>query len=166
MARDIRRRRLLGGIGAVVTTGLFAGCTTDTSGDGGDGGTEDGGGTAGGTVPSAVSEYLSDTSNFDGQLADHTGEDEVTVAVGAEGNGGNFAFEPAAIRIDSGTTVVWEWTGEGQSHNVVHEEGDFESETTAEESFTFEHDFGESGTYRYYCLPHKTMGMKGAVVVE
>ncbi|WP_459194117.1 halocyanin domain-containing protein [Halosimplex sp. J119] len=173
MTRTIRRRRLLGGIGAVVTGGVLAGCSTETSGDGGDGdggdgGTEDGGDGSGdgGTVPSEVSEYLSETSNFDGGVADHTGEDEVTVAVGAEGNTGNYAFDPPAVRIDSGTTVVWEWTGEGEAHNVVHEEGDFESETTPDEGHTFEHDFGESGTYLYYCLPHQSLGMKGAVVVE
>ncbi|WP_415381963.1 halocyanin domain-containing protein [Halosimplex sp. TS25] len=172
MTREIQRRRFLGGIGAIAATGVLAGCTTETSDDGGDGGGDggtdgDGGdGSGGGTVPSEVSDYLSETSNFDGEIADHTGEDEVTVAVGAEGNTGNYAFDPAAIRIDSGTTVVWEWTGEGQAHNVVHEEGNFESETTADEGFTFEEEFGESGTYLYYCLPHESLGMKGAVVVQ
>jgi halocyanin-like protein len=90
----------------------------------------------------------------------------VTVAVGAEGNGGNFAFDPAAIRVSSGTTVVWNWTGQGAQHNVVAEDGSFESELTEEEGFTFEHTFSESGTYEYACTPHRSLGMKGAVVVE
>jgi plastocyanin len=51
--------------------------------------------------------------SYDGSVADMTEQSEVTVETGAEGNGGNFAFEPAAIRIDTGTTVVWKWTGQG-----------------------------------------------------
>jgi halocyanin-like protein len=90
----------------------------------------------------------------------------VTVTVGAQGNGGYLAFDPAAVRVSSGTTVTWEWTGQGGSHNVVAEDGSFESELVAEEGHTFSHTFEESGAYRYYCQPHETLGMNGAVVVE
>ena len=114
---------------------------------------------------SAVDEYLSDADNYD-EIVDETGSDTVTVAVGAEGNGGAFAFEPAAVQVDPGTTVEFEWTGEGGGHNVVHEEGAFESgqpvDTTGVE---FEHTFEEEGVFLYYCTPHKSLGMKGAVVV-
>ncbi|MDZ7731624.1 MAG: hypothetical protein U5K37_12985 [Natrialbaceae archaeon] len=53
--------------------------------------------------------------NYDG-FEDHTGEDQVTVLVGA-GEGGT-SFEPPAISVSPGTTVVYEWTGRGGGHNV------------------------------------------------
>jgi halocyanin-like protein len=149
----------LGGIG-----GGLAGCV------GGDGGEP-----APGTdtpsdterdVPEAVAEWLSDVENYDGTVADGTGQSEVTVRTGADGNGGNFAFEPPAVRIDTGTTVVWEWTGNGGSHNVaVDSGGDFESELVSDAGHTFEHTFEATGVTTYFCTPHKGVGMKGAVVV-
>jgi halocyanin-like protein len=137
----------------------------DADGSGSDGGGSDGGDGGGGGVPSEVSEYLSDDASFDG-VEDLTGQSEVTVKNGAAGNDGNFAFGPSAIRIDAGTTVVWEWTGKGGQHNVVDEDGGFEADLTAEEGYTFEQTFGESGVTLYYCQPHKMLGMKGAIIVE
>ncbi|WP_435067234.1 halocyanin domain-containing protein [Haloplanus sp. C73] len=109
--------------------------------------------------------WMSDVGNYS-EVTDATGEDEVTVTVGAEGNGGAFAFDPPAVQVDPGTTIVWEWTGEGGQHNVVAEEGgDFESETTAEAGFTFEQTFDSEGVVKYFCQPHRGLGMKGVVVV-
>jgi halocyanin-like protein len=110
--------------------------------------------------------WLDDVGNYDGTTVDATGQSEVTIGVGTEGNGGNFAFDPPAVQIDPGTTVVWEWTGEGGQHNVVAEEGgDFESELTATSGFTFEQTFEEEGIITYYCQPHRSLGMKAALVV-
>ncbi|WP_435125606.1 halocyanin domain-containing protein [Halobaculum sp. D14] len=108
--------------------------------------------------------WFSNVSNFDG-VADERGADTVTVAVGAQGNGGGFAFGPAAVRVDPGTTVVWEWTGDGGSHNVVAEDGAYESPFVGDAGATFEHVFDAAGVSLYACAPHKAMGMKGAVVV-
>jgi len=99
-----------------------------------------------------------------GSYEDARGEDEVTVLVGAGDNG--LAFDPTKLWIDPGTTVVWEWTGDGGGHDVVAGDGSFESDLESDAGATFEHDFEEAGTYRYACTPHKSMGMKGAVVVE
>jgi halocyanin-like protein len=99
-------------------------------------------------------------------VADATGQDEVTITVGAQGNGGNFGFDPAAVQVDPGTTVVWEWNGEGGQHNVVAEEGgEFESELVAEAGFTFEQTLDSEGVVKYFCQPHRALGMKGVVVV-
>jgi halocyanin-like protein len=111
-----------------------------------------------------LSDWLGDVGNFDG-VADRTGQDEVTVEVGVQGNGGAFGFGPAAVRVDPGTTVIWEWTGEGTPHNVVAEGGSFESELISEAGATFEQTFESEGVTRYACTPHKPMGMKGAVIV-
>jgi halocyanin-like protein len=125
-----------------------------------------------GAGPAAVGEpdyegWFEDVSNFESTV-DRRGQSEVTVEVGTEGNGGAFAFEPAAVRVDPGTTVIWEWTGEGGGHNVVSEEGtdySYESELVSEAGFTFEHTFEQEGISKYYCTPHRSLGMKGAVVV-
>ncbi|QIO21281.1 halocyanin domain-containing protein [Haloarcula sp. JP-L23] len=109
--------------------------------------------------------WFSDTDNFDG-TTDLRGESSVTVAVGAEGNGGAFAFDPPAIHVDPGTTVVWEWTGNGGSHNVVAEDGSFESgDPVGEASAAYERSFDSEGIHLYFCNPHRSLGMKGAVVV-
>ncbi|MCD2201091.1 halocyanin domain-containing protein [Halobacterium sp. KA-6] len=91
--------------------------------------------------------------------------DRPVVAVGAGGNGGQFAFDPPAIEVSTGTTVVWEWTGEGGYHNVAHTGDAFESDLTQESGYTFEHTFDTEGQYKYVCTPHETLGMKGIVVV-
>jgi arsenite oxidase small subunit len=109
--------------------------------------------------------WFENVSNYDG-VVDQTNTDQVTVAVGAEGNGGNFAFDLAAIQVSTGTTVTWEWTGQGGSHNVIADDGSFESELTTQEGFTFEQTFSQPGTTLYYCTPHRGLGMKGAVVVK
>ena len=190
----MKRRKLLALAGGAVSLAL-AGCAGDTdeangdnqtsgtddeggamdddaTGGNGEDGTGNGnetenGGTGGnggaGNVPSEVDDYLSEAIEYNGSLEDMTGEDEATVEVGAGSNG--LAFSPAAIQVDSGTTVTWEWTGEGGAHNVVHEDGEFESDLQEEDGATFEHTFEEEGNFLYYCNPHRSQGMKGAVVV-
>ncbi|WP_241966836.1 halocyanin domain-containing protein [Haloplanus aerogenes] len=102
--------------------------------------------------------------NYDGPV-DRTGEDEVTVQVGSQANGGGFGYGPAAVSVSPGTTVRWEWTGEGGSHDVRADGGSFASQMTADAGHTFAQTFDAPGTTKYYCMPHKAMGMKGAVVV-
>lgn len=122
-------------------------------------------GCGGGDEPPSFDGWLAETDNYDG-VVDATGQSEATVKVGVEANGGAFGFGPAAIRVDTGTTVVWKWTGEGGSHNVAAENGNWASETTDEAGHTFERTFEEAGTYKYKCEPHESLGMKGVVVVE
>ncbi|AFK18536.1 halocyanin domain-containing protein [Haloferax mediterranei ATCC 33500] len=106
----------------------------------------------------------------DGGYKDLRGNKEVTVKVGAAGNSGNLAFSPAGIWIDPGTTVTWEWTGEGGGHNVKMEEGPASLDSGApvkEAGTTYEYTFeeGDAGISKYYCSPHQTLGMLGAVAV-
>jgi halocyanin-like protein len=175
MKGQIRRRDVLRGIGATAMAGALAGCSTETQNDGGDGG--DGGDTAtsggdggdggSGSVPSEVDSYLSDANLYDGSIADMTGGSNPTVEVGAGEQG--YAFDSAAIRVSTGTTVTWEWTGEGGGHNVVHDGGEFtsgEGDYVSEAGHTYEYTFEETGNYLYYCTPHQGLGMLGAVVVE
>jgi nitrite reductase (NO-forming) len=107
--------------------------------------------------------WFDDVSNFDG-VVDMTGQSEVTVEVGSQANGGAFGFGPAAIEIDQGTTVTWEWV-EGY-HNVKAEDDSFESQMTDEVGHTFSQRFDSARTTKYVCTPHETMGMKGVIVVN
>jgi len=177
-------RRLVSRRTALLTlsgiAGGLAGCTGGDDDGGGDDGEETPTETATQTatqtatatetpqneVPAEVTDWLSDVGNYDGTVADRTGQSEVTVETGAEGNTGNLAFGPPAIRIDTGTTVVWEWTGEGGQHNVVSESGgDFQSELVSEAGHTFEQAFESAGVVTYFCTPHRGIGMKGAIIV-
>lgn len=108
--------------------------------------------------------YLSEARNYDGTTVDYRGQDEVTVSVG--GGDAGLAFDPAAIVVDPGTTVVWEWTDRGGSHNVVAESGAFDSgDPVAGEGATFEYTFDRQRVYKYHCVPHREMGMRGVVAV-
>ncbi|WP_115864888.1 halocyanin domain-containing protein [Halorussus litoreus] len=152
-----------GSSGSGTTESTDSGSSETTDGDGS--GAGDGSGSSGGAGGDAnLESWFEGVSNYDG-VVDHTGESEVTVSVGASGNDGNFAFGPAAVRVDPGTTVVWEWTGQGGNHNVSAQGGSFESEMVGEAGHTFEQTFEEEGVAKYVCTPHETMGMKGAVVV-
>jgi halocyanin-like protein len=117
------------------------------------------------TAQASFDGWMSDVGNYS-EVADATGQDEVTITVGAQGNGGAFAFGPPAVQVDPGTTIIWEWNGEGGQHNVIAEEGgEFESELTAEAGFTFEQTLDSEGVIKYYCQPHRALGMKGVLVV-
>ena len=179
------RRRFVQATTAAGATLLLAGCSG--GGDGGDGGGGGSGGSDGsdGSDGSGGSsgdggdggdggdaQYLSEEPDYGGWLegannydrtVDATGQDEVTVSVGA---GDGLSFGPAAVAVSTGTTVVWEWTGEGGGHNVAADSGAFESETVTEGGHTFEYTFEETGTFNYECTPHSSVGMKGAVVVR
>lgn len=109
--------------------------------------------------------WFDDVNNYTGVI-DRTGVNRTRVAVGTEGNGGNFAFEPAAIKVSPVTTVGWEWTGKGGYHDVAHKDGSFKSELLQNEGAIFEHRFENEGVYKYVCTPHETLGMKGIIVVE
>ncbi|QLH85056.1 halocyanin domain-containing protein [Halosimplex pelagicum] len=153
----------------MATAGVLAGCSTETSGgDGGDGG----GGTAtdggdGGSAPSWPS-YLDDAQGDTSQ--DARGQSEVTVAVGPDGS---LAYDPVYLRVDSGTTVNFEF--ESPTHNVKPEsqpeggslDGTEGSEMEpVDEGETYSVTLETTGIYTYYCGPHETTGMKGGISVE
>ena len=149
------RRALLAGTATALFAGVLAGCTDEGNGDGnGNGDTEENGGNGNGEMDEDDGEddseemdndetddaedvallddeeepdyegWFDETPNYEGTV-DLRGEDEVVVVVGSGDDG--FEFEPPAIMVDPGTTVVWEWTGEGGAHDVTHEDGEFES---------------------------------------
>ncbi|AFK18843.1 halocyanin domain-containing protein [Haloferax mediterranei ATCC 33500] len=166
MTERFSRRTFLHATAASTGIALLAGCSSSADTDSGENGDSDATTTAD-TESRDFGGWFDRTDNYDG-VHDMTGKDTVSVTVGAEGNGGGYlAFTPAAVKVSPDTTVVWEWTGNGGTHNVVEREnGLFESEITSTEGHTFEYTFEETGEYRYVCVPHEQLGMVGAVVVE
>ncbi|MFB6143438.1 MAG: halocyanin domain-containing protein [Halorientalis sp.] len=147
----IRTAGATAGSTAAIAAGAGTAAAAEEGGSGGGGGTPDLGG------------YLDGANNYDGTVVDKTGQDEVTIQVGA-GNG--LAFGPAAVHVDAGATVVWEWTGEGGAHNVVGENRDFRSgPPVGEAGHTYSRTFEQDGIVKYYCQPHRALGMLGVVVV-
>ncbi|MFB6085009.1 MAG: halocyanin domain-containing protein [Halorientalis sp.] len=124
--------------------------------------------------------WFEKTENYEG-VHDKTGQEQVTVTVGApDVAGGPMAFDPAAIRIDPGTDVVWQWTGAGSGHNVVDKTGgskdvpmtdkddaEFVSgKPVDKKGHTFSYTFEKPGTtHKYYCMPHNAEGMRGVIEV-
>jgi halocyanin-like protein len=138
------RRQVLATTGALLGAGLLAGPASAAEG-------------------TDLTEWFARTDNV--SLTDARGQATVEIGVGTQGNGGQFAFDPVAVRVDPGTEVVWTWTGQGGSHNVVAEDGSFESEYHSEQGQTFAYTADVPGVHPYACAPHSTMGMRGALVV-
>ena len=68
----------------------------------------------------------------------------------------DFAFAPANIVIDAGTTVTWT-NYDNEGHTVTSDEGDeLESERLGKGE-TFRYTFETPGEYYYHCEPHSNM---------
>lgn len=113
-----------------------------------------------------IDEWLKN-EDFDGILTDRRAREKVTVTVGAEGNGGHFAYQPNAMVVDQGTTVVFKWTGRGGSHDVSWEDAGFDdSDVSGSAAFSYRVTMTDTGVYRYYCDSDKPNGGRGAIVVR
>lgn len=101
-----------------------------------------------------------------GTYTDARGQDEVTIEVGA---GDGLAFGPTKVWVDPGTTITWEWTGNGGDHNVETVDGpaEFQSEIVGEGGYTFSYEITEenAGIIHYQCQPHATVGMHAGIAV-
>ena len=170
---NLDRRQFVHGAGALAVTVSLAGCNGGGNGNGGNG-NGNGNGNGGGASESEarVDTFLSENEAnlYDGSVEDLTGEDEITVAVGAGESG--LAYDPPAARIDVGTTAVWEWTGRGGRHNVnstPEDESDYEytsGDLIGEEGHTWSYTFESGGVALYYCEAHRAVGHLGALIVE
>lgn len=81
---------------------------------------------------------------------------------------GNNYFDPIGLHVDLGTTVRFEIAAGSHSATAYADRipagaERFDSGTISEGSF--EHTFETAGTYDYYCIPHKSLGMVGRIVV-
>jgi plastocyanin len=100
----------------------------------------------------------------------------VEVAMVTEGS--EYYFDPIGVTVEPGTTVTFvneagahsstayaEGNGGAETRRIPEDAEAWNSETLTEEGATFEHTFEVEGTYDYFCIPHKTLGMVGRIVV-
>jgi halocyanin-like protein len=130
---------------------------------------------AGATGTAAAQEQQPDwpsgvTSGNLGSYQDARGEGEVTVQVGAGDSG--LAFDPTQLWVDPGTTITFEWTGNGGAHNVQTVEGGGPAsldsgDPVGEEGYTYEYEVTEedAGITHYHCAPHTSVGMHAGLAV-
>ena len=97
-------------------------------------------------------------------------QSSVTVTVGP---GGDLRFDPETFRLAAGGTVTWEWDSSG--HNVrpsSQPDGADWSGTAGGDARTYsaghsyEYTFETTGSYEYYCSPHRDFGMVASFTVE
>ena len=73
-------------------------------------------------------------------------------------------FVPQTLTIEPGTTVEWVNNGRG-IHTVTDDDGAWDSGSLSPgEKYTRQ--FDAKGTFGYYCVPHRSMGMVGTIVVK
>ena len=76
-------------------------------------------------------------------------------------------FSQEIVRIDPGDTVFWKATDPGHNVQFISKNGvpagveKFKSKVGKDTEFTFT----VPGIYAYWCVPHKTLGMIGFVIV-
>jgi plastocyanin len=74
----------------------------------------------------------------------------------------NFAYSPASLTVNVGTTVTW-INKDSVNHTVTSDNSTFGSDMLATNaSFTYK--FDASGIFPYHCIPHPYM--KGTIVVR
>ena len=92
-------------------------------------------------------------------------------------DGSEYYFDPIGLHVEPGDTV--RWVIESGAHSATAYAVDnggaterripegaeaWDSGTLLETGATFEYTFEEEGTYDYFCIPHKTLGMIGRIV--
>ena len=76
-------------------------------------------------------------------------------------------FSQEIVRIDPGDTVFWKATDPGHNVEFISKKGvpdgveKFKSKVGKDTEFTFT----IPGIYAYWCVPHKTLGMIGFIIV-
>ena len=78
----------------------------------------------------------------------------------------NFAFSAPTVTIDRGESIRWRNTT--ATFHTVTPDGHqaFVPRQTNAVGQTFETRFDTPGRYRYYCEPHRALGMTGEVIVR
>jgi len=78
----------------------------------------------------------------------------------------NYEFSPKELHIARGTVVRWKNTT--SNYHTVTPDGhsQWTQWQTATMGETFEVRFDQAGTFPYYCVPHRALGMMGTVIVE
>ncbi len=157
--RNMERRQLLKTAGILATGGItsLAGCSSSGNGD------------EGGGEPTTT-----ETQETGGSGGSKVGSNTVMMVT----EGSEYYFDPIGLFVESGDTVTFEIKS-GSHSATAYKKGNgpasvtripegadaFNSEILSEQGATYEHTFETTGTYDYFCIPHKTLGMVGRIVV-
>lgn len=93
--------------------------------------------------------------------------------------GDEFYFDPIGLFVPPGTTITWVLES-GTHSTTAYAEGNgpagvtripdgataWDSGVLTDPEATFEYTFETQGTYDYFCIPHKVLGMVGRIVVD
>ena len=155
----MERRQVLKTAGILATGGVtsLAGCSSG-NGDGGGG-------------EPTTTETPEPTTGSGGSKSESN-----TVMMVTEGE--NYYFDPIGLFVEPGATVTFEIQS-GSHSATAYKKGTssasvtripdgadaFNSEILSEQGATYEHTFETTGTYDYFCIPHKSLGMVGRIVV-
>ncbi|WP_435178223.1 plastocyanin/azurin family copper-binding protein [Halorussus sp. AFM4] len=171
----MRRRRFLSAVSA-VGVGALAGCNAPAGG--GETETAVGEGTTTGTTAEAGPTGGGTTTAEAGQTTTAAGTQaagQPQIRMVTEGS--EYYFDPIGLFVEPGTTV--EWVIESGAHsstayaetyssaNVTRIPNDAEpwnSGILTGQDASFSYTFDVTGTYDYFCIPHKTLGMIARIV--
>jgi len=128
--------------------------------------------TTGGTTTEEEAAGGGDTTTTE---SDAEGGGTPQVAMITEGS--EYYFDPIGQFVEPGTTVEWvnesgahsstayaEGNGGAEVTRIPDEADPWNSEILSEEGATFSYTFEVQGTYDYFCIPHKTLGMIARIV--
>ena len=102
----------------------------------------------------------SDSPTDDGGGDGGSGGPTVTMSVTVSNN----FFNPEAIQVSPGATVMWTWAGGGDSHNVTFASSAVAAPSNTQPTGTFQVTMPTAaGMYNYECTIHA--GMNGSVTV-
>jgi len=111
--------------------------------------------------------WLADANGYDGHSRNVGYDDLVEILVGYPTEGTGYAFDPPAVTVTPGTTVVWRWFDHGGTHNVVALDDTFDSGDAIDQpNETYSHHFETTGVYPYVSEPRRDDGMKGSIRVR
>ena len=77
---------------------------------------------------------------------------------------GKYAYSPANLTVEQGTTVVWTNNSDA-AHTVTADDSSFASDTFGQDG-TFQQTFNSVGTFAYHCEIHDYMHAKITVVAS
>ena len=124
------------------------------------------------TVEPGVLDYHCGPHWFAGMTGTITVEPAAPTAARYEVIVRDFEFDPDLIGIASGDTVCWIWesgshtTTSGSSSDPQHNPGALWSSPINSTTTEFCYVFDSPGLYNYFCIPHESLGMNGAVAVD
>lgn len=160
------------GGGMVTTTGTTAG--TETTAQETETTTE--AGTTEGTETATETGTAEETGTATETGTAGGGGGTSTVQMVTEGS--EYYFDPIGLFVEPGTTITWtiesgshsstayaEGTGPASVTRIPEGAEPWNSGTMSEQGATFEYTFETPGTYDYFCIPHKALGMVARIVV-